>query len=98
MAARVRMFEYRRPGWTFHGKGLWYTEQAGSPGPCLTMVGSPNFGYRSQKRDLETQVPVTILYERRLYGHIGTKAVKELSLSFIVPREGQEYDIWPSPY
>ena len=50
---RIRMFEYRRPGWTFHGKGLWYCE-AGAP--LLTMVGSPNFGYRSERRDLESQV------------------------------------------
>ena len=26
--------------------------------PCLTMIGSPNFGYRSVYRDLETQVTI----------------------------------------
>ena len=33
-----------RPGWTFHAKGLWYSP----PGedPTLTVVGSPNYGYR----------------------------------------------------
>ena len=79
MAARVRMFEYRRAGWTFHGKGLWYTEQASSPGPSLTMVGSPNFGYRSQKRDLETQVR-TSYYMRE--GYPDTSAL-ELSKNFL---------------
>ena len=52
---RVRLFEYRRPGWTFHSKGLWYSQ--GSL-PSLTMVGSPNFGYRSERRDLESQIVV----------------------------------------
>ena len=50
---RIRMFEYRRQGWTFHGKGPWYCEEGT---PLLTMVGSPNFGYRSERRDLESQV------------------------------------------
>ena len=52
----MRLFEYRRPGWTFHGKGLWYSTTTSLP--CLTMVGSPNFGYRSERRDLESQIVV----------------------------------------
>jgi hypothetical protein len=40
---RVRIYEYFRQGWTFHGKGLWYTP-AGQTQPILTMIGSPNFG------------------------------------------------------
>ena len=52
---RVRMWEFRRPDWTFHGKGLWYSENLR---PCLTMVGSPNFGYRSERRDLESQIVI----------------------------------------
>ena len=54
---RVRMFEYRRPGWTFHGKGLWYSD-TDTGHPSLTMIGSPNFGYRSEIRDLESQIVV----------------------------------------
>ncbi|XP_071525581.1 CDP-diacylglycerol--glycerol-3-phosphate 3-phosphatidyltransferase, mitochondrial isoform X2 [Panulirus ornatus] len=52
---RISMFEYQRPGWTFHAKGLWYY-QPGQSLPFLTMIGSPNFGWRSVKRDLESQV------------------------------------------
>ena len=26
MKGMAGMFEYRRPGWTFHGKGLWVSE------------------------------------------------------------------------
>ncbi|KAJ2723322.1 CDP-diacylglycerol--glycerol-3-phosphate 3-phosphatidyltransferase [Coemansia sp. D1744] len=45
-----------RDGWTFHGKGVWsYLNQ---PLPQLTMIGSPNYGYRSIYRDLEAQVTV----------------------------------------
>ncbi|KAJ8870696.1 hypothetical protein PR048_029721 [Dryococelus australis] len=54
---RVHMWEYVRPGWTYHGKGLWYT-RPGEHAPCLTLVGSSNMGARSVQRDLESQVAV----------------------------------------
>ncbi|XP_008474546.1 CDP-diacylglycerol--glycerol-3-phosphate 3-phosphatidyltransferase, mitochondrial [Diaphorina citri] len=40
---KVAMFEYVRSGWTYHAKGLWYSESPGSK-PVLTLIGSPNFG------------------------------------------------------
>uniref|UniRef100_A0A8C5R0N1 CDP-diacylglycerol--glycerol-3-phosphate 3-phosphatidyltransferase n=1 Tax=Leptobrachium leishanense TaxID=445787 RepID=A0A8C5R0N1_9ANUR len=52
---RVRLQEYFRDLWTFHAKGLWLYP-AGAQLPCLTLIGSPNFGYRSVHRDLETQI------------------------------------------
>jgi len=57
MQDRIKMFEYKRDGWTYHAKGLWYSN-SGSALPCLTMVGSPNYGYRSVYKDLETQVTI----------------------------------------
>ncbi|XP_061913164.1 CDP-diacylglycerol--glycerol-3-phosphate 3-phosphatidyltransferase, mitochondrial [Entelurus aequoreus] len=54
---RVHLHEYHRPKWTFHAKGLWYYLQ-GQDQPCLTLIGSPNFGYRSVHRDLEAQVAI----------------------------------------
>ncbi|XP_053152331.1 CDP-diacylglycerol--glycerol-3-phosphate 3-phosphatidyltransferase, mitochondrial isoform X2 [Hemicordylus capensis] len=54
---RIRLQEYSRSGWTFHAKGLWLY-LAGSSLPCLTLIGSPNFGYRSVHRDLEAQVAI----------------------------------------
>ncbi|KAJ2206101.1 CDP-diacylglycerol--glycerol-3-phosphate 3-phosphatidyltransferase [Coemansia sp. RSA 521] len=52
----ISIEEYMRDGWTFHGKGVWsYLNQ---PLPQLTMIGSPNYGYRSIYRDLEAQVTV----------------------------------------
>nr|CAD7196586.1 unnamed protein product [Timema douglasi] len=55
--SRVFVYEFQRPGWTFHSKGLWYSPP-GSMLPTLTLVGSSNFGARSVSRDLETQVAI----------------------------------------
>ncbi|KAG7491225.1 hypothetical protein MATL_G00000730 [Megalops atlanticus] len=54
---RVQLHEYHRPDWTFHAKGLWYYLR-GCDRPCLTLIGSPNFGYRSVHRDLEAQIAI----------------------------------------
>ncbi|KAJ8263779.1 hypothetical protein GJAV_G00141200 [Gymnothorax javanicus] len=54
---RVRLHEYHRENWTFHAKGLWYY-LIGCDKPCLTLIGSPNFGYRSVHRDLEAQIAI----------------------------------------
>ncbi|RVE59812.1 hypothetical protein OJAV_G00192210 [Oryzias javanicus] len=54
---RVHLHEYHRPRWTFHAKGLWYYLH-GQDQPCLTLIGSPNFGYRSVHRDLEAQIAI----------------------------------------
>ncbi|ENN73939.1 CDP-diacylglycerol--glycerol-3-phosphate 3-phosphatidyltransferase, mitochondrial isoform X2 [Dendroctonus ponderosae] len=54
---RIYLLEYLRDGWTYHGKGLWYYPPK-SKYPCLTMVGSPNFGDRSVTKDLETQLVI----------------------------------------
>lgn len=37
--------------------GLWYYHR-GQQRPCLTLIGSPNFGYRSVHRDLEAQIAI----------------------------------------
>uniref|UniRef100_A0A3B3ZGI9 CDP-diacylglycerol--glycerol-3-phosphate 3-phosphatidyltransferase n=1 Tax=Periophthalmus magnuspinnatus TaxID=409849 RepID=A0A3B3ZGI9_9GOBI len=39
------------------GVRLWYY-LSGQPRPCLTLIGSPNFGYRSVHRDLEAQIAI----------------------------------------
>ncbi|CAM9196400.1 unnamed protein product, partial [Lampetra fluviatilis] len=53
--AEAAMFEYKRPGWTFHAKGLWVTLPH-HDAPSLSLVGSTNFGRRSAERDLEAQL------------------------------------------
>lgn len=55
--SRIFLREYLKKGWTYHAKGLWYYPP-GSKYPCLTLIGSPNFGERSVKRDLETQLAI----------------------------------------
>lgn len=37
--------------------GLWFYLR-GQDRPCLTLIGSPNFGYRSVHRDLEAQIAI----------------------------------------
>lgn len=51
------MQEYLKKGWTYHAKGLWYYPPE-SEFPTITLIGSPNFGERSVRRDLETQLAV----------------------------------------
>lgn len=94
---RLSLHEYRRQGWTFHAKGLWYT-RPGHLLPSLTMVGSPNFGWRSVQRDLESQVVVVTrnpalrkaLHEEhsRLYAQ-GTQVTDD---TFTVP--GRAVPLW----
>ncbi|KAL7288390.1 hypothetical protein TKK_0017481 [Trichogramma kaykai] len=54
---RVKLWEFVKTGWTYHAKGLWYS-LPGHDKPSLTLIGSPNFGYRSVEKDLETQIAI----------------------------------------
>ncbi|XP_011866844.1 PREDICTED: CDP-diacylglycerol--glycerol-3-phosphate 3-phosphatidyltransferase, mitochondrial isoform X2 [Vollenhovia emeryi] len=60
---RITLWEFIKPGWTYHAKGLWYT-LPDQKKPSLTLIGSPNFGYRSVNRDLETQIAVMTKNEK----------------------------------
>ncbi|KAJ2345154.1 CDP-diacylglycerol--glycerol-3-phosphate 3-phosphatidyltransferase [Coemansia erecta] len=80
----ISIEEYARPGWTFHGKGVWcYLNQKL---PQLTMIGSPNYGYRSIYRDLEAQVTV-LPGEAQLQTDIHHEALGLLSHSKIVSQD-----------
>ncbi len=63
-ADRIKLFEYQRSGWTFHGKGLWYYLPQSKNRPIATMVGSPNFGFRSVEKDLEAQFTIVTTNEQ----------------------------------
>lgn len=58
----VEMFEYENgeSGWTFHGKGAWLYEGGNEMRDRVTMsvIGSSNFSYRSNRRDTECQLYV----------------------------------------
>lgn len=59
----ISLFEYCRKGWTFHGKGMW-SYMPGESLPSMTMIGSPNFGFRSVNRDLEAQLVIVTKNEK----------------------------------
>ncbi|XP_066588149.1 CDP-diacylglycerol--glycerol-3-phosphate 3-phosphatidyltransferase, mitochondrial isoform X2 [Prorops nasuta] len=54
---RITLWEYAKAGWTYHAKGIWY-KMPNQMKPSLTVIGSSNFGYRSVRRDLETQIVI----------------------------------------
>ncbi|VDK71556.1 unnamed protein product [Litomosoides sigmodontis] len=58
----VRLFEYIRPGWSYHAKGLWIDSKQSSL--SATMIGSSNFGHRSVHRDLEAQFLIVTCDEK----------------------------------
>ncbi|KAI6654302.1 CDP-diacylglycerol--glycerol-3-phosphate 3-phosphatidyltransferase, mitochondrial isoform X1 [Oopsacas minuta] len=50
----IKYYEFQKENWSFHAKGIWYYKN-GDDFPFLTLIGSPNYGYRSVWRDLELQ-------------------------------------------
>ncbi|KAJ1501078.1 CDP-diacylglycerol--glycerol-3-phosphate 3-phosphatidyltransferase [Coelomomyces lativittatus] len=52
---RIDLKEYDRDQWTYHAKGVWLSPST-SRAPTVTVIGSSNFGYRSEARDLEAQL------------------------------------------
>ncbi|CAH8637046.1 unnamed protein product [Heterobilharzia americana] len=60
--SNVGVYEYHRPKWTFHAKGLWIDGVDGEDDSTnirpysLSLVGSSNYSYRSLNRDVESQL------------------------------------------
>jgi CDP-diacylglycerol---glycerol-3-phosphate 3-phosphatidyltransferase len=50
------IFEYCKGDWTFHGKGAWVYEDRSTNKVDMTVIGSSNFSYRSNRRDTECQL------------------------------------------
>eukprot|EP00306_Pavlova_sp_CCMP459_P002848 CAMPEP_0185181408 /NCGR_PEP_ID=MMETSP1139-20130426/32997_1 /TAXON_ID=298111 /ORGANISM="Pavlova sp., Strain CCMP459" /LENGTH=453 /DNA_ID=CAMNT_0027747243 /DNA_START=30 /DNA_END=1388 /DNA_ORIENTATION=- len=74
-AADVTLRLWRRGTDTFHAKGIWYAPPARGQDdafedPCLTVVGSSNFGVRSTERDLEAQI-LLVTSDHTLRGALG---------------------------
>ena len=82
---RVNMYEYQRPNWTFHCKGVWYFD-TNSTLPFATMIGSPNFGYRSVEKDLEAQLTI-ITKNQGLQSALNDEQQKMFDSSFKVTGE-----------
>lgn len=51
----IKLFEYESGDWTFHGKGAWLYEDAADK-VDMTVIGSSNYSYRSNRRDTECQL------------------------------------------
>lgn len=59
----ITLSEWKRPGWTYHSKGVWLSQHAGPveqekqipevDTPFLTFIGSSNLSTRSLKLDVE---------------------------------------------
>lgn len=50
----LEVFEWESGDWLFHGKGAWLYNERNKVD--LTVVGSSNFSYRSNRRDTEVQL------------------------------------------
>lgn len=48
----IELREWRKYGWTYHEKGVWITPP-GTTLPTITLIGSSNYGARSEKFDVE---------------------------------------------
>ncbi|KAI9492351.1 hypothetical protein BDB00DRAFT_828653 [Zychaea mexicana] len=81
----ITIEEYKRPGWTYHAKGLWAYLGAQTR-PVLTMIGSPNFGHRSSERDLEAQA-IVITQNKRLQEALHKEVKRLHDYSELVTRD-----------
>ena len=51
----ISIYEYSRPGWTFHAKGFWANFKYLRHDWTVSTIGSSNFNSRSFNTDLESQ-------------------------------------------
>lgn len=49
----IKIFEYENGEWTYHAKGAWIYEKDQIDVPQMTVIGSSNYSYRSNRRDTE---------------------------------------------
>ncbi|PWN40411.1 hypothetical protein IE81DRAFT_325580 [Ceraceosorus guamensis] len=82
----VRMKEWTRHGWTYHAKGIWLSRDANTD-PFVTLIGSSNFGNRSDARDLECTLLVEDLQACHLDAGPLARPTKSLALEDAEPQE-----------
>ncbi|KAN0060660.1 CDP-diacylglycerol--glycerol-3-phosphate 3-phosphatidyltransferase [Thecaphora frezii] len=68
----VEVREWKKPGWTYHAKGIWYTPPA-TMTPTMVHVGSSNYGSRSSDLDLECTLLLSTRPESRLSTHLAAE-------------------------
>lgn len=52
----IKIHEWEDGEATYHAKGAWLYEEAAQHGPSMTVIGSSNYSYRSNRRDTEAQL------------------------------------------
>lgn len=58
----VELREWRKYGWTYHQKGIWVSPPSKhntALRPTITIIGSSNYGSRSERLDLECSLLIT---------------------------------------
>ncbi len=88
---QVQLLEWQRGrgdlpgGWTYHAKGMWVTKNV-EEDPCMTIVGSSNYGERSFALDLE-QDALLVTKNAGLKKRIGDEERRVLEYGRRVTRE-----------
>lgn len=49
----VSIHEWEKGEWTYHAKGAWVYEEGQPEVPQMTVIGSSNYSFRSNRRDTE---------------------------------------------
>jgi CDP-diacylglycerol--glycerol-3-phosphate 3-phosphatidyltransferase len=93
-----RVLLYNRPGWTFHAKGLWVLSEEGNL--VAAVVGSGNYGYRSERRDVESNLILvfpqeTSPFQEELLEEWERFMEYATEPTFEEPSEPQVRAIWP---
>jgi CDP-diacylglycerol--glycerol-3-phosphate 3-phosphatidyltransferase len=50
---QLKMHEWEAFGWTYHAKGAWFYNPEEKDKVDLSVIGSSNYSYRSNRRDTE---------------------------------------------
>lgn len=67
----IQIHEWENGEATYHAKGAWLYENAAQHGPSMTVIGSSNYSYRSNRRDTEAQLYMVSdcpQFQRKLHG------------------------------
>ena len=83
--ANINIWEYIRPNWTYHAKGIWFYEKQ-MPFPSMTTIGSSNYGLRSVNRDLEAQVTL-LTKNKNLMGQLHQEKCNLMKYSRLISND-----------
>lgn len=88
MGSSISLYYYLRENWTFHAKGLWLSLTSNNSNYYFTMIGSPNFGFRSIYRDNEAQL-LLFTNDNQLKCKLENECVHLWKHSYLITDENQ---------